>query len=171
MEHKRKWDLDWRQRPSEEARNLNPAFCGELLFRAVSDYRKLKLQPFSFALSFLILPIALHQPTRAQLPGRASTAFVGWLADHGPSLAQLPDRVLRLVPVTREALLFLIQHDALRIEDGGLVPGIKPIRISEKLSQTTDDVAEARGAAALLGRWFANQGNASSILQGLGVSP
>ena len=95
----------------------------------------------------------------------------GWLADNGPFLAQLPDRVLRLVPVSREALLFLIQHDALRIEDGGLIPGAKPIRLTEKLSQTTDDVVEARGAAALLGRWFANQGTASSILQGLGVSP
>jgi Family of unknown function (DUF6521) len=171
MEYKRTWDLEWNERPSEEARNLNPAFCGELIFRAVSDYRKLKPQPFSFALSFLILPIALHKTTRDQLPGRASTAFVGWLADNGPFLAQLPDRVLRLVPVSREALLFSIQHNALRIEDGGLVPGAKPIRLTEKLSQTTDDVAEARGAAALLGRWFANQGTASSILQGLGVSP
>jgi hypothetical protein len=89
----------------------------------------------------------------------------------GHLFAQLPDRVLRLVPVTREALLFLVQHNALRIEDGGLVPGLKPIRLSEKLSQTTEDVAEARGAAALLGRWFANQGTPSSILQGLGVSP
>jgi hypothetical protein len=171
MEHKRTWDLEWNERPSEEARNLNPAFCGELIFRAVSDYRKLKPQPFSFALSFLIVPIALHKATRDQLPGKASTAFVGWLADKGPSLAQLPDRVLRLVPVSREALLFLIQHNALRIEDGGLVPGAKPIRLTEKLPQTTDDVVEARGAAALLGRWFANQGTASSILQGLGISP
>lgn len=170
MEHRRTWDLEWSERPSEEARNLNPAFCGELLVRAIADYRKLKPQPFSFALSFLVLPNALHKSTRDQLPGRASTAFVGWLADHGPSLAQLPDRVLRLVPVTREALLFLVQHNALRIEEGGLVPGEKPIRLS-KLSQTTDDAAEARAAAALLGRWFANQGSASSILQGLGVSP
>jgi hypothetical protein len=171
MEYKRTWDLEWNERPSEEARNLNPAFCGELIFRTVSDYRKLKPQPFSFALSFLILPIALHKATRDQLPGKASTAFAGWLADNGPFLAQLPDRVLRLVPVSREAILFLIQHNALRIEDGGLVPGAKPIRLTEKLSQTTDDVVEARGAAALLGRWFANQGTASSILQGLGVSP
>jgi hypothetical protein len=99
MEYRRTWDLDWNERPSEEARNLNPAFCGELIFRAVSDYRKLKPQPFSFALSFLILPIALHKATRDRLPGKASTAFVGWLADNGPFLAQLPDRVLRLVPV------------------------------------------------------------------------
>jgi hypothetical protein len=171
VEHKRTWDLEWNERPSEEARNLNPAFCGELMVRAVSDYRKIKPQPFSFALSFLILPIVLHKATRDILPGRASTAFVGWLADNGPFLAQLPDRVTRLVPVSREALLFLVQHNALRIEDGGLVPGAKPLKLSEKLSQTTDDVAEARGAAALLGRWFANQGTATSILQGLGVSP
>ncbi|MET4023885.1 three component ABC system middle component [Bradyrhizobium sp. S3.2.12] len=142
MEYKHKWDLEWNKRPSEEARNLNPAFCGELIFRAMVDYRRIKPRPFSFALSFVILPIALHKPTRDQLPGKASTAFVGWLADHGPSLAQLPDRVLRLAPVTREALSFLIQNNATKIADGGLVPGTKPIRISETLSQTTDDTSE-----------------------------
>jgi hypothetical protein len=36
---------------------------------------------------------------------------------------------------------------------------------------TTDDVDEARSAAGLLGRWFANQGSQPSVLQGLGVSP
>ena len=32
-----KWDLAWSVRPPEEARNFNPAFCGELIFRAVAE--------------------------------------------------------------------------------------------------------------------------------------
>jgi hypothetical protein len=36
---------------------------------------------------------------------------------------------------------------------------------------TTEDVDEARTAAGLLGRWFANQGLQASILQGMGVRP
>jgi Family of unknown function (DUF6521) len=170
-DYKTSWDLSWDDRPSEEARNFNPAFCAELVFRTVADFRKSKPLPFNFALSFLILPIALHKATRDQLPGKASTAFMGWIADHGPLLAELPDRVARLVPITREAILFATQHRALAIEDGGVVPGSSPFRISARPAQQTDDVAEARSAAALLGRWFAAQGSAPSILQGFGVSP
>jgi Family of unknown function (DUF6521) len=42
MPNKTKWDLRWSDRPAEEARNLNPAFCGELIFRAVSEYFRTK---------------------------------------------------------------------------------------------------------------------------------
>ena len=131
----------------------------------------MRRQPFGFALSFVVLPMVLHKPTREQLPGNASTAFAGWAADRGPVLAEFPGRVLRLVPVTREALLFVIQHKVIRLDSGGLFPGTKPIGRSARPEQVTDDVAEARSAASLLGRWFAVQGSASSIMQGLGVSP
>src|SRR5262245_1567850 len=157
--HKTQWDLRWSDRPSEEARNLNPAFCGELIFRTVSDYFRLRKQPFSFALSFVVLPLVLHQATRAQLPGNASTAFAGWIADRNPILAEFPDRAQRLVPVTREALLFLIQHKVLAFKTGGLTPSTRSIGRLARPSQVTDDVSEARSAAALLGRWFANQGS------------
>jgi hypothetical protein len=171
MASKTTWDMKWSDRPLEEATNLNPAFCGELIFRASAAYRKAKKQPFGIALSFLILPTVLHKPTRDQLPVKASTAFAGWIADHGPILAEFPDRALRLIPITREAILFLAQHRIVSLEDGGLLPGARPISLSSKPGQTTVDVDEARSAAALLGRWFGNQGSASSIMQGLGVSP
>ena len=169
--HKTQWDLRLSDRPSEEARNLNPAFCGELIFRTVAEFFRLRKQPFSFALSFVVLPLVLHPATRGQLPGNSSTAFAGWTADHNPILAEFPDRAQRLVPVTREALLFLIQHKVLAFNGGGLRPGTKSIGRSARPLLVTDDVSEARSAAALLGRWFANQGSASSIMQGLGVSP
>jgi Family of unknown function (DUF6521) len=73
--------------------------------------------------------------------------------------------------VTREALLFLVQHKVIGLDAGGLVPGAKPIGRSARPSQLTDDVAEARSASSLLGRWFANQGSVSSVMLGLGVSP
>lgn len=164
-----RWDIPWRARPLEEATNLNPAFCGELISRSISEYRRIKQSPFGFPLSFIVLPIVLHPATRSQLPGNASAAFVGWIAQHSPTLAELPDRTARLVPVTRESLLFLLQHQVIQFEAGGLVPGARPIRPASKPAQTTADADDARRAASLLGRWFANQGRASGIMQGLGV--
>jgi Family of unknown function (DUF6521) len=171
MANKTSWDLSWSDRPTEEARNLNPAFCGELISRTVSEYFRIRQQPFALALSFVVLPIALHKPTREQLPGNASATFAGWVADRGPALAEFPDRALRLVPVTREALLFLVQHKAIRLDAAGLSPGARAIGRSARPSLVTDDVAEARSAASLLGRWFATEAAASSIMKGLGVSP
>lgn len=171
MQAETSWSQAWHERPPEEARNLNPAFCGELIGRAICEYHKARNAPLNLAVSFLILPLSLHKPTRDQLPGRANVAFAGWVADKNPLLAELPGRVNRLRPITREALLFAVRHQLLAIEEGGLVPGASPVRLTAKISPTTDDANDARRAAGMLGRWFANQGTQTAILQGMGVAP
>src|SRR5262249_46540665 len=120
---------------------------------------------------FLLLPIALHKRTRDLLPGNSSSAFVGWVADKKPMLAELPERVLRLMPVTKEAVLFSLQNQVLTFEAGGLQPGKKKIALRVRVEPSTNDSDEARKAAALLGRWFAAQGSTSSIMHGFGVTP
>jgi hypothetical protein len=94
--------------------------------------------------------------------------FVGWAADHGPILVGVPDRVARLLPVSWEALLFLLQNGGIRLQRGGIVPGKRPIRSSAASPAATNDTLEARRSARLLGRWFANQGQPASILQMFG---
>lgn len=166
-----RWTLAWGERPAEEARNLNPAFCAELIARTVAEYHKARQIPLSMASAFLVLPLTLHKPTRMTLPGRANTAFATWIATNNPQLAELPGRVNRLRPVSREALIFSIRYQINTLNDGGLVPGAKPIKLTVRPAKTTDDVNAARAAAALLGRWFAAQANESAILQGFGVTP
>lgn len=168
---RRRWDLAWRDRAREEAANLNPAFCGELLARTVAEYKRLRELPFPFALAFLVLPIALHRRTRDLLPGNASTAFVGWAAENKAHIAELPGRVLRLMPISREAILFSVQHDLLQFEEGGIAPGKHKIGARARVQPSTDDADDARRSAALLGRWFAAQGSTSSIMHGFGVTP
>jgi len=171
MPSKGRWEAAWQDRPQEEASVFNPAFCGDLIFRAMRGYYQMRKRPFNFGLSFLVLPIVLHKPTRDILPGNASAAFTAWSAERSGLLVGLPDRISRLVPITRESLSFLMQNSAVQVAQGGLVAGPKPIAISAKLEWTTKDADDARHAAALLGRWFANQGPASVIMQGFGVTP
>lgn len=165
------WNLAWSERPVEEARNLNPAFCAELIARTVGEFHKSCGTPLSIAVAFLVLPLTLHKPTRDALPGRANAAFATWVAENSPLLAELPGRVSRLRPVSREALLFALRYQVLAIHDGELIPGNKPVRLGSRASPNTDDVNEARAAAGLLGRWFAGQVTEGSILQGFGISP
>jgi hypothetical protein len=166
-----RWTVAWKERPAEEARNLNPAFCAELIARTVAEYYKARRAPLSMATAFLVLPLTLHKPTRTALPGRANTAFATWITTSNPLLAELPGRVNRLRPVSREALLFSVRYGINVLNDGGFVPGSRPIKLTARLATSTDDVNEARAAAALLGRWFGAQASESAILQGFGVAP
>lgn len=166
-----RWSLTWRDRPTEEAALLNPAFCGELIARATKDYERIRATAFPLPLGFVVLPLVLHPPTLAALPGRANTTFATWSADNEALLAELPERTMRLRPISREALLFLAQHQALMIDAEGLRTGPKPMRLAAKVVATTPDVDDIRRAAGLLGRWFANQGAPVQILQTLGVTP
>lgn len=165
------WNLGWSERPTEEANNFNPAFCGELLCRSVGEYYKKAGQPMSIALAFVVLPLALHRGSRDQLPKMASTAFAGWIATHDNVIAELPLRLERLRPVVREAMIFSIRQNRLAVQGGGLVPGSSKLSSTTKAAISTDDTGQARSAAALLGRWFGAQGDAPSVLQGFGVLP
>ena len=166
-----RWSLPWAERPAEEARVFNPAFCGELIGHTVGEYHRTRQTALNMVTAFLVLPLTLHRPTREALPGRANTAFAGWVAQHAALLIELPDRARHLRPVSREALLFAVHHQLLALNAEGLLPGAKPVRRDARFSVSTDEANAARRAAALLGRWFATQGTQASILQGMGVAP
>jgi hypothetical protein len=166
-----RWSLPWRDRPPEIAALLNPAFCGELIARATQDYERIRAAAFPLPLGFVVLPLVLHPPTLSILPSRANTTFATWSAENEALLADLPERTLRLRPISREALLFLAQHKALTVDAEGLRTGEKPMRLTAKSAVTTPDTDGIRRAAGLLGRWFANQGAPGHILQTMGVMP
>ena len=165
------WSLPWMERPVEEARIFNPAFCSELIGRTVGEYHRTRQSALSMVTAFLVLPLTLHTSMREALPRRADTAFAGWVADHAELLVDLPDLTRWLRPVSREALLFGVRHQLLALDVGGLLPGASPVRLNTQLAVRTDEVTAIRRAAGLLGRWFAAQGTETSILQGMGVAP
>ena len=171
MADETRWSSPWPDRPAEEARVFNPAFCGELIGRTVGEYHRIGQGALSMVTAFLVLPLTLHTPTREALPRKANTAFAGWVADNAAVLAELPERARLLRPITREALLFALRHQLLALRRDGLLPGARPLRLGARPAISTDDVKAARSAAALLGRWFAGQATQTSILQGIGVAP
>ena len=171
MADETRWSLPWAERPAEEARIFNPAFCGELIGHTVHEYHRTRQAALGMVTTFLVLPLTLHTPTREALPLRANKVFAGWVAEHAALLAELPERARRLRPISREALLFAVRHRLLALEGGGLLPGTNPVPRGARLAVGTDEVKAARNAARLLGRWFAWQSNQTAILQGMGVAP
>ena len=171
MANETRWKVPWAQRPVEEARIFNPAFCGELIGRTVCEYHRPRQAGLGVAIAFVVLPLTLHRPTRDALPRLASKTFVGWVAEHEALLAELPGRCRYLRPVSREALMFAVRHQLLTIDGDGLVPGKEPVRLRHQLVASTDEADAIRRAAGLLGRWFSRQNSQTSILQGMGVTP
>lgn len=169
MAGRTRFDLAWRDRPQEEAAHFNPAFCGELLARTINEFRKQASDAMPLAYAFVVLPLVLHPVARTALPGRANTAFASWAGENADTLSTLPDRMQSLRPVTREALLFLTQLDAIKLTSDGLMVGNRPISLGTKPSVKTDEVDDMRRAAGLLGRWFGNQSSSAAVLQTLGV--
>ncbi|MET4312762.1 three component ABC system middle component [Bradyrhizobium sp. RT4b] len=164
-----RFELAWRDRPQEEAAHFNPAFCGELLARMINEFNKRASGAMPLAYAFVALPLVLHPGARKALPGKANTAFASWAGENTTVLSTLPDRTLRLRPVTREALMFLAQLDAIKVSPDGVMVGKRPIKLGTKPSVTTDEVDAMRRAAGLLGRWFGNQSDSADVLQTLGV--
>jgi len=166
------WAIPWKERPVEEARIFNPAFCGELIYRTACEFHHTRRTTLNMVTAFLVLPLTLHEPTRKALPLRANTVYAGWVAQHSALLAELPGRIRRLRPISREALLFAVHHHLLSFDNGGgLLPGRASVRRASQIFPNTHEVTTLRGAASLLGRWFGRQSTQASILQGMGVRP
>src|ERR1700733_9967990 len=95
-----------------------------LVAEAVHEFQKKTNKPLPFAVTFLVLPIVLHEATRTALPKSTLTALLPWVQDNREQLVGFALRVNQLQSISREAVLFGLQHDILALdEEGDLVIG------------------------------------------------
>src|ERR1039457_46678 len=126
----------WSARAVEEANLFNPAFCAALLAQAADGFSKKSHSPLPFALAFLILPIALHHGTREALPHSTVTSLLNWIQENKSQLVDFPQRVSRLLPITREAIQFGIAHNILELKTTGeLTVGLKHLTPTPKRTE------------------------------------
>src|SRR4051812_29497239 len=111
----------WPRRVIEEANLFNPAFCATLLAKATEEFVKRAQRPLPFALSFLVLPIVLHQGTRLALPRSTVTSLLPWVQDNPGELVGFSTRTRHLRDITREAVMFGIQYQTLTVTDEGAI--------------------------------------------------
>lgn len=163
----------WSKRVIEEANLFNPAFCAMILAKSADDFAKKAHRPLPFALTFLILPIVLHPATRSVLPSSTVTSLLSWIQENRDQLVDFATRVQRLNSITREALLFGIQHETLTLTGtGSLAVGPKRKSATEKRTELfTDETRECLDRAGFIGRWFAGAGTTATIYAAWGLAP
>lgn len=155
---------------SEASALFNPAFCALLLNKACVAYEQKARSAMPISFAFLILPSALHKPTRDALPRTTAASMWPWLRDNPVILMDFADRVRTFRTFTGRAVSYGLQHAVLIGSPGSIAAG-KLGRRPRSLFPTSD-WEDCVKAAEFLGRWFGGtDADQATTLAQWGVKP
>lgn len=157
----------WIKRPKEVQNLFNPAFCGLLVREFITSYTSSSQnkEGVPFELVFLVLPILLHRPTRDSLPRSAKTQMHVWIQNNPWCLEGFPKRTRELIPITKEAIIFLMHRELIVITSGGIQPTTRKYKGSK--TKFKEFISKCR----IIGKWFSKAGTSSNIYFMWGVKP
>ena len=162
--------IRWTERNTIVANLFNPAFCGEIIRIAIKEYNKHSKTEFPYAFAFLILPIVLHNDTRNRMPRSVKTYFFVWVEKNDDLFFDFAKRTKSMVKYTKEAIMFLLVHKKLEInEDAKIIANGSGLKIMKK-----DDYEEYNNIlkkAAMLGKWLSTTSDVKSIYSFLRITP
>jgi hypothetical protein len=155
---------------SETTTLFNPAFCAVLLNRASRAYAAKAGEAMPIAYAFLVLPSALHKPTRDALPSTTAASMWGWVRAHPVLLMDFADRARTLRAFTGAAITYGLVHGVLTGSLGSITAGTTNRR--PRTLYPTQDWTACVKAAEFLGRWFGgHDADEATTLAQWGVRP
>ena len=155
---------------SETSSLFNPAFCAVLLNKASTGYAKKAREAMPLTFAFLILPSALHKPTRDALPSTTAASMWSWLRANPLLLMDFADRIRTFRPFTSAAIIYGLQQGALQGSIGAIAAG--RIGRRPRMLRPTDDWLACVKAAEFLGKWFGgSDADEATTLAQWGVRP
>lgn len=137
---------------SETATLFNPAFCAMLLNKAAAAHQAKASAAMPVTLAFLILPSALHKPTRDALPSTTAASMWSWLRANPILLMDFADRARTFRPFTSAAITYGLRHGVLTGQVGVLAAGGLGRR--PRTLRPTDDWLACLNTSEFLGKWF-----------------
>lgn len=143
---------DLNRRAPDAVALFNEAFTSELLLNAAWAKEQDSGTGLSWPACFLILPLALHPPTRESLPRSPSVTLAAW-AIRNTALSQgISARVATMVGPTKRALRFGMRSGRLTLSGTDIVATARPR--SPNAGEWPVELTTAIRAARLSGRWF-----------------
>jgi hypothetical protein len=156
-------------RPFEEEALFNPAFLSLLIRESAKEHKTNGDRPLPTILAYLLAPLALHRPTRDALPTYVTTQVGEWVHQHPELLVDLDNHARSLRPFVSAAACFGLRHGVLMAETDGLGAGI--VKRRPQGMPRDADVQDCLRCAGFLGRWFARQPDAVTLLAIWGLRP
>lgn len=158
----------WKKRSLELQALLNPAFCGEIIRRAIWAYQKTAKKGMPYPLVFLVLPILLHEPTVSKISASTRSGFHMWIENNQHILVGLANRVTEMTPYTKESILFTSKYSEIRVEKNSIrIENYEPGEVDESNKFTSKYFFRSE----TVGKWFAQSGNAATVFNLLGLKP
>lgn len=157
-------------RPIEEMALFNPAFLALLCRRAADEHeRRSSGRSLPTMLAYVVVPLALHGPTRRALPSNVTAQMGEWIRAHPEAAAGLGERARALRPLVSAGLRLGLAHGLLTAEAGALQANRLPRR--PRGMARTAEVDECIDKAGFLGRWFSEQRDPVTTLALWGLRP
>ncbi|MGO9273217.1 MAG: three component ABC system middle component [Terriglobia bacterium] len=160
----------WTERPTEIAHLLNPAFCALILVHSVRGFIEETAAGLPYPLAFLVLPVVLHKPTREALPASIATKMHPWLENHQEVQVGFADRCASVVGHTREAIVFAVARNLLRISNDARIEAPEQ-RLRRPRWPSDSEPAVCLDKARFVGRWMANAGQTATLYAMWGIRP
>lgn len=159
----------WNERTHEVAYLFNPAFCGRMLYSAISTYYTKTQRAFPFPLVYLVLPLVLHKETRENINSRKQLHL--WVQQYSQLLIDFPQRTTDLISITNEAIEFLLQTKEIILTPNAELE-MSPTSCSLSNTRYVDpEIKECLLKCEHIARWFAATGKVENVYIELGVRP
>lgn len=156
--------------PVEELALFNSAFLALLARRAAEEHENRSGgRPLPTMLVYLALPLALHGPTRRQLPRNVRAQMGEWIRSHPDSSVGLGRRASALRPLVSNGLRFGLTQGVIE-STGGALRAIGLRRRPSGMARSAE-VDECIDKAGFLGRWFSEQSDPITVLALWGLRP
>jgi hypothetical protein len=156
--------------PIEELALFNAAFLALLVRRAADEHeRRSDGQLLPTMLVYLALPLALHGPTRRQLPSNVAAQLGEWIRAHPDTAAGLGERARALRPLVSSGLRLGLTHGLITAESGRI--RALALRRRPRGMPRSAEVEECIDKAGFLGRWFSEQPDPVTTLALWGLRP
>lgn len=160
---------NWDQRPFEVKNLFNPAFCSLVLCRSFTAYQEENPAGMPFSLALIILPLCLHQNSRAIIETYSRRYLLKIIEENPHILIGLANRTTNLLPFTFEALGLAMKLGCFEISaDGRFL--MLPKALRKNITGTTESIACQR-VAKTIGREFARIADRVTIYTSFGIRP
>ena len=160
---------NWENRATEIAYLLNPAFCGRIIYHAIKSYQQESKRPMPFPLVYLILPMVLHRKTRERI--KSITQMQIWIQRNPEMLIGFADRAKNMVPITNEAVEFLMQSGTVTLTNNAELELAQLFKALSATKYTNDEIKECISKSSSVAKWFAKAGTVETIYVSWGVRP
>lgn len=159
----------WDQRPFEIRNLFNPAFCGLVLFRALTGYEEQDSRGMPFSLSLLVLPLCLHMDSREVIAGSSRSYLLKTVENNQQITVGFADRVTQMLPYTFEGFGLIMERDCIAVTDDGRIQTV-PDKVRKSI-KGTDETVSCQKVARIVGKEFARIADRATIYTTFGIRP